>query len=240
MGSGVSGGGGRAARASALALALAAQAGWSSAQPAWPPGLDAAFAERSLSELAAQGFARPGFVDLSARPPKAPAWVLAQAEGSPGAALFSVVKGHGAAAECWVALRPQSAPGSPEWMLAGAGAASGSTESAMWRAMLRHELGHCALARLAGPGGPPDLFRAEPFADVFALDWSERSEPGSSALGESFARARSMVSGGPRATSAEIRRWLRAPRPASPCQAAWTAAPLDARAPSQACPAPGR
>lgn len=204
-------------------------------QSPWPLGLDVSFVERSLNEFAAQGFARPKFVDLSLATPKAPTWVLSQAAASPRVALFSVVKSHGASSECWLALRPQMIPGSPELMLVQAGRASGASAPAMWRAMLRHEMAHCAIARLSTTGGAPDRFLAEPFADIFALDWSERSEPGTPGLGDQFARARTLASSGPHATSAEIRRWLGSPRAGSPCLSAWAVVPLDARPAAKAC-----
>jgi hypothetical protein len=200
-------------------------------------GLGIGFRQEALAEFKAMGFSIDTRVALMGpRDAKLPEWVLREAGAAPKAAVFSMAQGHGASAVCWVGLRPERAGMAPEHILALAATSFGAEKKAVWRMMFRHELGHCALAMMAQKNGAPDVFMAEPFADVFGLDWAKRVEPQGEQLARAYAMARRRVSGGAHGTWSELERWrMMAPAP-TPCMAAWTVSPMDARTASVACP----
>ena len=203
-------------------------------------GLGADFRGAAIAEFKAMGFAMDVRSALMGEGAGAlPEWVVREAAAAPRASIFSVARGHGSGAVCWVGLRPERARTAPERMLATAAASFGAPKEAVWRAMFRHELGHCALAMMSSREGAPDVFMAEPFADVFGLDWARRAEPQGELLVEAYAKARRRVSGGAHGTWSELERWRSMPSAKSPCLAAWAVAPIDARAAAQACPRPG-
>lgn len=200
-------------------------------------GLDAEFRSGAIAEFKAMGFAmdvRSAFMGDGAGP--MPAWVVREAALAPQASLFSVARGHGRSASCWVGLRPERAGIAPERRLAAAAVVLGADRRAVWRAMFRHELGHCALSMMSTKEGAPDVFYAEPFADVFGLDWSRRSDARGAELAGAYAMARRRVSAGAHGTWSELERWRSMPPAASPCAAAWAVAPIDGRRAAEACP----
>lgn len=219
-------------------FAVASSVAGAQSQPtAQSVGLGEDFIARALGEFKALGFMGiTRFADLSAPPKDMPREVALQMARAPKKALFSVMSGYGATIECWVALRPDQIPGSAEHRLGRAAVSFGAEEVAVWRVMFRHELGHCALGMMSRSAGAPDIFLAEPFADVFALEWSTRVDRSGSSLTQGYAMARRRLSGGAHATWNEIERWRAAPVQ-GPCQAAWSVAPIDARDSGQACPA---
>ncbi len=230
--------GGMGIRRRAVAAALWAWAGAAFGSPATDAmGLDAAFVQRAMAEFRAMGFAvdaRPVDMDdpNSAR-------LFPAGAATAGSAMFSMVDPAGPVPRCAVAVRPSRVAGSQEGLFAVEVGRLGGGYKEAWRAMFRHELGHCALAALA-PRSAADPLLSEPFADVFSMQWGSMEGGEAAALPGPFAQARMRMGQGAHATGAALERWSKGPavaRRLSPCEAAWVASPMDGRAPSMAGPA---
>lgn len=226
----------------ALALLCAAALLGSKGVRAQPPsaedlGLGPAFVAEAQVQMRAMGFGGAAvFVDLS-NPGLVEPQVLREAQLSPSSSLFAIVGGSGASSRCWVVLRPALAIGSPESQLARAMEETGVDRKVAWRSMARHELGHCVLARVAPRQIAAETWLSEPFADVFALDWSARVEPTQAPLAAGLERARRLMGSGPHATASEIARWRGSSPVPSPCLAGWQAVPAASRPAVLGCPA---
>lgn len=232
----------RAAAGLAMISMLAGAAGAEPSKSLESMGLDSGFLRKSLVEFKDFGFAMGvAFIDLEAAKNASYAHLGAGRNN----AIFSLVEGFGPSARCVVALKPSLQSSAPESDLVHAAVVSGADRREAWRVALRHELGHCALGSISDSPLEPDPLVAEPFADVFSLEWSaQRGGPVAAKTIEAFEQARTRVGFGPHKTGNAIARWKSeraslkqgASAYASPCAAAWIIAPLDARPPSQACP----
>ena len=199
-------------------------------------GLDAAFTSQALDQFKQMGYSMQvqvvDFDDPEMGFERFPASMKK-------AAIFSLVDGFGSNARCAIGVRASNSTRAPEARIAISAKALGGDYKEVWRTMFRHEMGHCALGYASLAKGAPDPFLSEPFADVFALDWSRRlgGEP-AKAAGVFMQVRRKMGGGGSHATWPAIERWTQASPELSPCVSAWKNSPIDGRGPSEACPKP--
>jgi hypothetical protein len=202
------------------------------------PESDADFLARSEREFKAFGFAVDARAINFDLPGAARAQLLAAAR--PGSAsVFSSVSPGPAKARCVVGWRPSFWASSPERLLEAAGVHNGGSSKALWRVMIRHEFGHCALAAMAMDPAPRQGAPAEGFADAFALAWSaDAGEPPKDLAAYVQGRNLSGAGAGPGAVERALSRggWG---KNASACAKAWTAFPWpgDSRDARRACPA---
>ena len=159
-----------------------------------------------------------------------PAKLLAALRPGPAAVFSGVSPGR-----CVVGWRASAWGGAPERLLEAAAVASGGERQAIWRLMIRHEFGHCALGAMATDAQPRLGPRAEGFADAFALAWGKADGESERDL-RAYIQGRSLSGGGagPGALEKALGPdWMSGS--GSPCVKAWRAFAWDSRLASKAC-----
>lgn len=219
-----------------LVLVLGTARASAASSAAWVErGLDEKFIAEALREYGQMGF--KNIVTIYDIDNALKDSDLSKEAGTTRSALFSMSRKASVGQKCIIAMSAMALPGAPERRLAQSTEGFGATKAKAWQAMFRHELGHCALNELSQSEQRPDVFVAEPFADVFALSWGLAKEGESYLItADAYAEARRRVSGGAHQTSRDIQRWRALSHSISPCAQAWKIAPLDGRDPESACP----
>ena len=197
-------------------------------------GLDLSFQQKIFTEFKSMGYPQDIYV-IDFDDPTLNLKHLSSY--SQNATLFSLVQNYGSKTRCAIGIKRSNALRSPEHIMIVAAQSLGAHPHDMWRIMFRHEMGHCALAFSSHTPTMPDPFIAEPFADVFALEWTKLFGGVDPKASDIFVQTRRRLGGySAHATWPVLSQWLSSPSESSPCRAAWHASPLDSRSAVEVCP----